>query len=298
MERSGEIEVFVRVVQEGAFSAAARSLDLTPSAVSKLIARLEDRLGCRLLLRTTRALTLTEEGQDYYRAGQRIVADLNAADEAATAGSVRGRVRVNASLPFGTAYVAPAVPSFLKRHPEVMLDLSLTDDVIDLMAQKADIAVRVGNLPDSNLSARKLGESRRVVCASPAYLKQHGIPKVPDDLRQHNCLGFNFRKARSPWPFVVAGEEVALPVDGNLVANNGETMRQLALAGVGIARLGLWHVAADIADGRLVALLEAHNPADLELIHAVYVGGGHLPKRVRAFLDHMLDYLASHPLKG
>lgn len=298
MERSGEVEVFVRVVQEGAFSAAARSLDLTPSAVSKLIARLEDRLGCRLLLRTTRALTLTEEGQDYYRAGQRILADLNAADEAATAGSVRGRVRVNASLPFGTAYVAPAVPSFLKRHPEVMLDLSLTDDVIDLMAQKAAIAIRVGNLPDSNLSARKLGESRRVVCASPAYLKQQGIPKVPDDLRHHNCLGFNFRKARSPWPFVVAGEEVALPVDGNLVANNGETMRQLALAGVGIARLGLWHVAADIADGRLVALLEAHNPADLELIHAVYVGGGHLPNRVRAFIDHMLDYLASHPLRG
>jgi DNA-binding transcriptional LysR family regulator len=146
MERSGEMEVFLRVVQAGGFSAAARSLDLTPSAVSKLIARLETRLGSRLLLRTTRALTLTEEGESYYQAALRILQDLDEADQAVTAGSVRGRLRINASLPFGAACVAPAVPFFLARHPDVTVDLSFTDDVVDLVAQKADIAFRVGGI--------------------------------------------------------------------------------------------------------------------------------------------------------
>jgi DNA-binding transcriptional LysR family regulator len=298
MERSGEMEVFVRVVQAGGFSAAARSLDLTPSAVSKLIARLEARLGSRLLLRTTRALTLTEEGETYYQAGTRILQDIDEADQAATAGSVRGRLRINASLPFGAACVAPAVPSFLAHHPDVTVDLSFTDDVVDLVAQKADIAFRVGGLPDSALMARKLSQSRYVICASPDYLARQGTPQVPDDLLQHNCLGFNFRKVRSPWPFVVDGRDIALPVAGNLLVNNGETLRQMALAGAGIARMGLWHAAADIAAGRLVPVLDAFRTNDLELIHAVYVGGGHVPNRVRAFIDHMTDWLAAHPVPG
>ncbi len=297
MERSGEMEVFARVVQEGGFSAAARSLDLTPSAVSKLIARLEDRLGARLLVRTTRALTLTEEGDAYYRAATRVLQDLNAADQAASAGAVRGRLRINASLPFGTARVAPAIPAFLARHPDVTVDLSFTDDIVDLVAQKADIAIRVGALPDSALMARRLGHSRRIVCAAPAYLAAHGTPQLPAELDRHNCLGFTFRRTGTPWPFVVAGEEIALPVSGNCLVNNGTTLRQMALAGLGIARTGHWHVADDIAAGRLVPILEDHNPGDLELIHAVYVGGGHLPHRVRAFIDHMVADLADNPLQ-
>ncbi|WP_437319612.1 LysR family transcriptional regulator [Sorangium sp. So ce385] len=295
MERSGELEVFLRVAQTGAFSAAARSLDLTPSAVSKLIARLEARLGARLFVRTTRSVKLTEEGEAYQRAGQRIIAELNEAELAAASGAVRGRLRVTASIPFGRMYVAPAIAGFLERHPGVSVELSLTDDIVNLLEQKADVAVRMGPLAENTLVARKLGQSRRVVCAAPRYLDRHGTPAHPSELRQHDCLTFTFRRSRVGWPFVVGGRELEQRVSGKLQVNNGETMRQMALAGVGIARLGLFHVAADLEAGALVPLLEPYNPGDLELISAVYVGGGQVPRRVRAFIDHMLEVLARSP---
>lgn len=296
MERSGEMEVFLRVVREGAFSAAARSLDLTPSAVSKLMARLERRLGARLLVRTTRALSLTEEGAAYHRASLRILQELDEADQAAAGGAIRGRVRVSASIPFGAMFVAPALPAFLARHPDLTVDLSLTDEVVDLMAQKTDVAIRMGTLPDSALVARKLGQSRRMVCAAPGYLARKGLPQAPDDLRHHECLTFNFRRSPGTWPFRLAGQDHDQPVSGNLQVNNGETMRQMTLAGLGIARLGRFHVAADIAAGALVPVLEEYNPGDLEPISAVYIGGGQIPRRVRAFIDHMAETLARSPL--
>ncbi|MDX8512794.1 LysR family transcriptional regulator [Mesorhizobium captivum] len=296
MERSGEMEVFARVVQEGGFSAAARSLDLTPSAVSKLIARLEARLGARLLVRTTRALTLTEEGEAYHHAARRILQDLNDADQAAAGGAVRGRLRVSATIPFGTMFVAPAMPAFIARNPHLIVDLSFTDGIVDLVAEKTDIAIRMGNLPDSGLIARKLGQSRRVVCAAPSYLERKGRPATSADLERHDCLTFNFRRARPSWPFRQDGRDIEQPVMGSLVVNNGETMKQMALAGAGIARLGLFHVAADIASGALVPLLEECNPGDLEMIHAIHVGGGPLPPRVRAFIEHMIETLSGSPL--
>ncbi|HEY4250157.1 MAG TPA: LysR family transcriptional regulator [Roseomonas sp.] len=298
MERSGEMEVFARVVREGGFSAAARSLDLTPSAISKLIARLEARLGARLLVRTTRALTLTEEGEAYHHAALRILQELDEADQAAAGGAVRGRLRVSASIPIGAMVVAPAIPPFLARNPQLIVDLSLTDDVIDLLAQRTDVAIRVGTLPDSGLIARKLGESRRVVCAAPDYLRRRGRPEAPDALARHDCLTFNFRRGRPSWPFRWQGRDIEQPVIGTLVVNNGETLRQMALAGAGIARTGLYHVAADIAAGRLVPLLEDANPGDLEVISAVHVGGGPVPHRVRAFIDHMVETLRRSPLPG
>jgi DNA-binding transcriptional LysR family regulator len=296
MERSGEMEVFARVVREGGFSAAARTLDLTPSAVSKLIARLEDRIGTRLLARTTRALRLTEEGEEYHRAALRLLQDLNDAEQAVASGAVRGRVRINASLPFGTMFVAPSIPAFLAGHPDLIVDLSFTDDVVNLLEQKADIAIRMGNLPDSAMIARKLGQSRRVVCAAPIYLKRNGTPTTPGDLQDHNCLTFNFKRSRIGWPFRNKGRDFEQPVAGNLQVNNGETMRQVALAGVGVARLGLFHVADAIKVGQLVPLLEKYNPGDLEMIHAIYLGGGHLPGRVRAFIDHIAETLSRSPL--
>lgn len=296
MERSGEMEVFARVVQEGGFSAAARSLDLTPSAVSKLIARLEARLGARLLVRTTRALTLTEEGEAYHHAARRILQDLNDADQAAAGGAVRGRLRVSATIPFGTMFVAPAMPAFIARNPHLIVDLSLTEGIVDLVAEKTDVAIRMGNLPDSGLIARKLGQSRRVVCGAPSYLERNGRPATPADLEYHDCLTFNFRRARPSWPFRQDGRDIEQPVTGSLVVNNGETMKQMALAGVGIARLGLFHVAAEIAAGSLVPLLEDCNPGDLEMIHAIHVAGGPLPPRVRAFIEHMIETLAGSPL--
>ncbi|CDZ26534.1 LysR substrate-binding domain-containing protein [Neorhizobium galegae] len=296
MERSGEMEVFARVVQDGGFSAAARNLDITPSAVSKLIARLEARLGTRLLVRTTRALTLTEEGEAYHHAALRILQDLNDADQEAAGGAVRGRLRINTTIPFGTMFVAPAIPDFIARNPNLIVDLSFTDGIVDLVAEKTDVAIRMGNLPDSGLIARKLGQSRRVVCAAPGYLARQGSPQTPADLEHHDCLTFNFRRARPSWPFRNDGRDIAQPVKGSIVVNNGETMKQMALAGAGIARVGLFHVADEIAAGRLIPLLEDFNPGDLELVHAVYVGGGPLPHRVRAFIEHMVITLGETPL--
>ncbi|MBW9091523.1 LysR family transcriptional regulator [Rhizobium wenxiniae] len=296
MERSGEMEVFVRVIQDGGFSAAARNLDLTPSAVSKLIARLESRLGARLLVRTTRALTLTEEGEAYHHAALRILQELNDADQEVAGGAVRGRLRINATIPFGTMFLAPAVPEFVARNPGLVVDLSLTDGIVDLVAEKTDVAIRMGNLPDSGLIARKLGQSRRVICASPDYLARKGTPEKPADLAHHDCLTFNFRRATPSWPFRTGGRDVVQPVKGSVVVNNGETMKQMVLAGAGIARVGLFHVADEIAAGRLIPLLEEENPGDLELVHAVYVGGGPLPHRVRAFIEYMMLILRASPV--
>lgn len=295
MERSGEMEVFVRVVEEGSFSRAARSLSLTPSAVSKLIGRLEVRLGVRLLLRTTRAVTLTDEGEAYYRAAIPIMKALNDADLEAGGGMARGRLTISASLPFGSMYVTPAIPAFVERHPNVRIDLHLTDDVIDLLAQRTDIAIRTGNLPDSALVARRLGMSRMVVCASPAYLYRHGVPERPGDLARHDCLTFTFRPSPALWPFLVEGERVQQAVSGSIQVNNGATLRQMATAGAGIARMGLFNAREEIGAGRLVPILEHHNPGDIETIHALYLGGGQVPHRVRSFIDHLAEHLRQVP---
>jgi len=296
MERSGELEVFVRVVQEGGLSAAARSLSLTPSAVSKLVTRLENRLGARLLVRTTRALALTDEGEAYYRSGLRILQDLNAADQGVGTGTLRGRLRVNASIPFGTMFVAPLVRAFLERHPQITIELNLTDDIVDVVTDRTDVAIRNGPLGESALVARRLGHTRRVVCAAPVYLERKGTPRTLADLAAHDCLTFSFRQAQSTWPFLREGRAVDLAVRGNLQVNNGSTMRDMAVAGAGIARMGRFHVEADLAAGRLVPLLEELNPGDLEPVHAVHVGGGNVPRRVRAFVDHMVEGCARSPL--
>ncbi|HEX7781277.1 MAG TPA: LysR family transcriptional regulator [Sphingobium sp.] len=295
MERSGEMEVFARVVQEGSFSGAARSLNLTPSAVSKLIGRLEIRLGARLLLRTTRAVTLTDEGEAYYQAALPILKALDDAEVEVGGGAVRGRLTISASLPFGSMYVASAIPGFLERHPDVRVDLHLTDDVIDLLAQRTDIAVRTGTLPDSAMIARRLGVSKMVVCASPTYLERHGVPATPTALIDHDCLTFTFRPSPALWPFRVKDEIVHIAVSGGMQVNNGTTLRQMAVAGVGIARMGLFNAAEDIAAGRLTPLLEDANPGDIETIHALYVGGGQVPHRVKAFIDYLAERLRHVP---
>lgn len=292
VNRSGEMEVFARVVDLGGFSAAARDYRMTPSAVSKLVARLEIRLGVRLINRSTRKLQLTPEGTAYYDRVVRILDDINTAEREATIGAIpRGRLRVNTSVPFGLHRLLPLLPAFLARHPEVSVDVSLTDTVVDLMEERADIAIRVGPLRESRLLARKLGESRMVVVAAPSYLKQHGTPRTPQDLLQHNMLGFCFIKQVEGWPFLSPqGETISIPPTGNSLVSDGEAMQRLAVAGLGLARLTRFHVDPDIDAGRLVPVLEDYNPGDLEAIHAVFVGhGGQLPARVRAFLDFLVD---------
>lgn len=294
VNRSGEMEVFARVVELGGFSAAARAFRMSPSAVSKLVARLEARLGVRLINRSTRKLQLTPEGTAYYDRSIRILDDINTAErEAAVGATPRGRVRVNTSVPFGLHWLLPLLPGFLKLHPGVSVDVALTDTVVDLMEERADVAIRVGPLRESRLLARKLGESRMVVVAAPAYLKQHGTPQTPSDLTKHNMLGFCFSKQIDGWPFRdVKGGIVSVPPVGNALVSDGEAMQRLTAAGAGLSRLARFHVDADIKAGRLVPVLEDFNPGDLEPIHAVFVGhGGQLPARVRAFLDYLVDHV-------
>jgi len=292
--RAGEMEVFVTAAELRSFSAAGRKLHLSPSAVSKLVTRIEDRLGTRLLVRTTRALQLTAEGETYLARAQAILADIADTERMISSGGEgvpTGRLRVSASVGFGSRCVVPLLPDFLARYPKVELDFSLTDDVIDLVEERADIALRSGPLRDSTLKARKILESRRVITASPAYLARYGTPETPEDLERHNCLLFNFRRGLDSWPFrdPATGEVRRLTIAGNLTANNGPTMRQLCLDGLGLVRLGRFHAQPDIDAGRLVPLLEDYNALDIELIHAVFVGHDHLAVRIRAFVDFLAE---------
>ncbi|KRA56226.1 LysR family transcriptional regulator [Caulobacter sp. Root655] len=290
VNRSGEMEVFARAVELGGFSPAARALKMTPSAVSKLISRLEARLGARLLNRSTRKLLLTAEGEAFHERALRVLADIDEAECAVAASQApRGRVRINSNVPFGLHHLLPLVPRFSAAYPQVTLDIVLSDTVVDLMDARTDVAIRVGPMRASQLMARKLGESAMAVVASPAYLARHGAPKTPRDLAGHNCIGFNFARHCDKWPFVFEGERLSLPIHGDATAGDGETSRQLVLVGQGLARLSHFHIGGDIAAGRLVPVLEACNPGDVEEIHAVYVGhGGQLPMRVRAVIDFLV----------
>jgi DNA-binding transcriptional LysR family regulator len=291
--RLGEMETFLAVAQEGSFAAAARALRLTPSAVSRAIARLEARIGVQLVTRTTRALTLTHEGEAYRARAAALVEEIDAMergfgrDEAGP----RGLLRVNASVPFGAHCLLPILPRFLDACPAVQLELALSDALVDLVEERADIAIRIGPLRDTRLHARKLGRSRMAVVASPGYLSRHGTPAAPADLDAHRCLRFTFRRSIDSWPFRIGGRTIQRPVDGPFLGNSGEVVRQMAVAGGGIARLGRFHVAADLAAGRLVELLGDFHPGDGEDIHALYVGHKRLASRVRAFLDFLGEHL-------
>ncbi|WP_043300978.1 LysR family transcriptional regulator [Pseudomonas sp. M47T1] len=289
--RSGEMAVFARVAQEGSLSAAARALGLTPSSVSRIIARTEQRIGTRLLIRTTRAITLTAEGEAYLRGARRILADMAEVEDAITdQGVPRGRLRVSASLAHGRLAIVPLIAAFSARYPAILVDLMLSDEVVDILGGQADVAIRFGTLADSPLTARRLGDTGQVVVASPDYLARHGTPQVPEDLLQHNCLRFSFRRAASDWPLRRDGLDLSLKVAGTIEGNSGEALAQLARLGAGIARIGQFSVDEDLKSGRLVALLEDYNPGDREPIHAVFIGGAAMPARVRAFVDFLVEH--------
>jgi DNA-binding transcriptional LysR family regulator len=293
-DRARALEIFAAVMREGSFSGAGRMLGLTPSAVARSIDRIEARLGVRLLLRSTRALTPTTEGLVYLQTARRILADLDDAEQQiADQGAPRGRLRISASLSHGRLCIVPLLGEFARLYPHILVDFALTDTLVDVAGGQADIAIRFGPLADSLLTARKLGESGRVIVAAPDYLARCGTPAEPEDLHRHNCLNFNFRRVEPVWPFRRDGQDIALSVKGNIEANNGETLGQLAVAGVGVARVGTFSVVDDVAAGRLVRLLEDYNPGDVEQIHAVFVGGTNTPARVRVFVDFLAARLAA-----
>lgn len=290
-DRARDFEVFAAVAATGSFSGAARQLSLTPSGVSRAIDRIEARLGARLLLRTTRALTLTAEGQTYLTGARRVLADIDEVEQSiADQGAPRGRVRVSAAITHGRVCIVPLLKSFVQRYPSILVDINLSDETVDIAGGQADVAVRSGPLADSGLIARRLGDNGRTIVASPAYLAERGTPQTPEDLAQHNCLNFNFRRAEPVWPFRRDGKVETLVVHGTVEANSGETLLQLALDGVGIARVGNFAIGSAIREGRLVPLLESFNPDDKEVYHAVFMGGANLPTRIRLFVDFLADH--------
>jgi DNA-binding transcriptional LysR family regulator len=292
--RSGEMLVFTKVVESGSFSAAGEVLNLTPSAVSKLVTRIEERLGVRLFQRSTRHMETTPEGTTFYESCVRILEDIEEAEQNVAQGSAvpRGVLRVNASLPFGTHQLLPLIAEFAKRYPEITVDLSLSDAMADLQRDRIDVAIRMGPLIDANFRARLLGRSRRAVVATPSYIEAHGAPAHPDDLVGHPCFNFSFRRSVDEWPFSIDGKVVLIPVRGGMLTNNGETMRDLALRGLGVARLGLFHVAEDIRAGMLVELLSGFNPGDVEEINAIFLNQRFMPLRVRAFIDFLAERIS------
>ena len=292
----GEMAVFVRAVEAGSFSAAARTLNLTPSAVSKQIGRLEDRLGARLLNRTTRRLSLTEAGDDYFQRATRILADIADAERAVALSheAPRGVLRVSASIAFGQTQLVPLVSEFLARYPEIQVELNLSDHVIDLVDAGVDVAIRVAALPDSSHIARRIASERRIVCAAPSYLARHGTPQSPEDLAGHNCLIYS-TIATEDWRFRGPDGPRSVKVASNFVANGGEAVRDLAIAGLGLARLATFLVGPAIRDGRLVPVLTDFEERQETAIHAVYPHRRHLSPKVGAFVDFLADKMSPPP---
>ncbi|MBO9697371.1 MAG: LysR family transcriptional regulator [Sphingopyxis sp.] len=287
--RFGDIETFLAVANGGSLAAAAKALRLTPSAVSRSIARLEQRLGVTLMRRTTRSLALTAEGQAYRERMTVLLADIATVEAGLglEGQGPRGLLRINASPSIGTMGLLPILPRFTARYPDIVVDLTLSDAIVDLVEERADIAIRIGPLRDTSLRAKKLGHSRMLLVASPDYLARRGTPQTPDDLDAHDCLRFSFRRSVDSWPFRIGSRVVQRPVHGSFFGNSGEVVRQMAVAGGGIARHGHFHVAQDLKAGRLVEVLADFSPGGGEDIHALYAPEDRAATRIRALLDFL-----------
>jgi DNA-binding transcriptional LysR family regulator len=292
-----QMEAFVITVDQRGLTAAARRKDVTPSAISKLITRLEDRLDARLLNRTTRKLSLTPEGERFYERCRSILAALEDAENevSRTRDRPRGRLRMTVFAPFGTHALVPVLPRFLSRYPDVEVELEVSDRIADLVAEGIDIAVRLGSLPHSTLVARKLCDVHRIICAAPAYLARAGTPATPADLQAHNCIVRSDLPAHSQWPFRGAAGRETVHVKGNISANNGETMLQLALAGMGVIRIVDMAVGDAFRRGELVPILNDRHISESVPLHALYPQGRHRSPRVSAMLQFLLDSFSHAP---
>jgi len=297
MDKLTEMEVYAAVIQRGGLSAAARELELTPSAVSKLIKRLENRLGVRLLNRTTRRLSTTEAGQQFY---QRCLDILSAVEDAENTLSnygqiAKGKLRINSTAGFARHQLLPILMEFQEEYPQLELELQLSGIPVDLVAEQVDVAIRLGVLEDTSLVARHLGESRRIVCASPEYLKLHGKPRVPSDLKSHSCLRLSTSRSFNLWRFQTPDGEQLIEARGGFLTNDVNALCDYAMQGGGIARLSSFMVGRLLEDGKLIALLENYEK-DQQQIHALYPNRKQLPGKVKAFISFLQKKLSDRPL--
>lgn len=295
MTPTAELEIFARVVSAGSLSAAGREMGLSPAVVSKRLRKLEDRLGTRLLQRTTRQIALTEAGQGFY---ERIVAVLAAVEEAEAfvsrrSAQARGTLKISAPTSFGRMHVAPHLTAFMEAHPDLSINLVLSDEFVDIVADGFDLAIRIAELPDSSLVARRLAPVERLLVAAPAYLDKHGMPKSVDDLDNHLCLPpHNGDMWRLEGP---DGETVSLRPAGPLSTNSSEVLREAVIAGTGIAMRSTWDIGAELARGELVHVLPQWRASRHIGLHAVYPSRRFLPVKVRLFIDYLADLYGPEP---
>jgi DNA-binding transcriptional LysR family regulator len=291
-----EMAVFSRVVAAGSLSAAARDLGLSPAVISRRLAALESRLGVRLINRTTRSLHLTDEGANYYDTCARLLSEIEEADAAVSAGRVEPQGPLKVALPasFGHRHIAPLIPNFASRFPKVQLALTLSDRNVNLVDEGFDLAVRIADLADSSLAARKLAPNRRVVCATPEYLRRHGMPRTPQDLLGHNCLTTNDFVMN--WEYKgPQGEPGVVRVSGRYACDNWEVLREWALAGLGVALKSTWDVRLQLEDGSLVSLCPGYTFDTDVAIYAVYPHRRFLPAKTRAFIEFLADSFGPEP---
>jgi DNA-binding transcriptional LysR family regulator len=290
MDRIDAMQVFITVADLQGFAPAARKLGLSPSGVTRLIAALEDRLGARLLQRTTRSVTLTDVGARYLERARRILADVEEAEGSIEDERARpsGRLAVSAPIGFGRLHVSPVVSEYLKRHPEVSGDLRLSDRMINLVEEGVDLAVRIGHLADSSLVARHVGEMRRIVVASPGYLKTHGQPRTPEAVASHRTILFGAMSASSDWRFAIDGREVRIALTPRLTTNSADAAIQYAAEDGGLTRVLAYQAADAIRNGRLKIVLAKFEQPTLP-IHIVYPTSRLLSAKVRAFVDLVVE---------
>ncbi|SFU61491.1 LysR family transcriptional regulator [Pseudoduganella namucuonensis] len=283
-----QISTFVEVVAKGSLSAAARAEGIAPAVIGRRLDALEQRLGVKLLQRTTRKLALTNEGAAFLEDCQRILNDLEDAESAVAERSARatGHLLVSAPAGFGRQHVAPLLPSFLAENRDVRATLNLNDRMVDLIGEGVDVAIRIATLSDSSLVGVKLADNQRVLVATPAYLKRHGTPRTLDDLAKHNCLAISSDGSQRGWTFRHEGKIVTLKVGGNMGCNDGAVLHDWVLAGKGLAWRSMWEVGGDIEAGRLHTVLDEHAAPGND-IYAVFAQRNHLPLRIRAFVDFL-----------
>lgn len=292
MRNISDSEIFVRTVRCGSLSAAARTLDLTPAAISYRLAKLEGRLGTRLLHRTTRRLTLTEDGAEYLVHAQRLIqeqekleASVNRRDEVP-----QGTLKVTMPSSFGRQHIAPLIPEFLRRNPLVRVNLILSDEILDIMEEGVDISIRICELKDSEFIARKVAPDHRVVCASPDYLAKHGVPKTPGDLASHNCLVLSQQPF---WGFKGQNGLERIKVTGNFECNNGEAIREAAISGLGLALKATWDIASSLRAGRLVTVLDDYPIASDTSVWAIYPSRRSVPAKVTELVKFLKEQFSS-----